>query len=212
MYQNEKTENMSSPCFLESPRWVLSTIGRNPKPIEVVSFFYRQRKLICTVGFEPNLLHQTSLEDLQESYEKCGWRVRSYLCVFVFVCSSLCFCLCVSVFVCLSLCVFLCVLASVILLLFVSEWHKDTGCDHDGGRSWCWGKNPPIRPQVLEFFCRVSQKSQYIDAGLGDRFFLINEISKPSSREKIKVEKGTAEKPAVFFIDPIGECSLDFCI
>ena len=113
--------------------------------------FYRQRKLICTVGFEPNLLHQTSLEDLQESYQNCGWRVRSFFCVFVFVCLSLCVCLRVSLCVCLlslSLCVFLCVLASIILFLFVSDWHKDTGCDHDGGWSWCWRKNPPIRPQV----------------------------------------------------------------
>ena len=110
----KKNENLSMPFFLESRRCVFETICRNPNSIEA-GFFYRQRKLICTVGFEPNLLHQTSLEDLQESYQKCGWRVRSYLCVFVFVC------LCVSVFVCLSLCVFLCVLASVILLLFVSE-------------------------------------------------------------------------------------------
>ena len=150
--------------FFLSPEGVFSRLYAGIQIQSKLDFFYRQRKLICTVGFEPNLLHQTSLEDLQESYQNCGWRVRSYFCVFVFVCLSLCVCLCVLVFVCLSFCVFLCVLASVILFLFVSEWHKDTGCDHDGGWSWCWRKNPPIRPQVLEFFCRARPKNHNIVA------------------------------------------------
>jgi len=78
---------------------------------------HRQRKLICTVGFEPNLLHQTSLEDLQESYQKCGWRVAIMT-----------------------------------------------------------GVGVGAEEKTLRFVHRA----------------------------KIKVEKGSAEKPAVFFIDPIG--------
>jgi len=37
----------------------------------------RQRYLdkICTVGFEPNMMHKSRLEDLQRSYKNCGWNV-----------------------------------------------------------------------------------------------------------------------------------------
>merc|ERR550525_1706101 len=30
---------------------------------------------ICTVGFEPNMMHKSRLEDLQRSYKNCGWNV-----------------------------------------------------------------------------------------------------------------------------------------
>ena len=124
--------------------------------------FYRQRKLICTVGFEPNLLHQTSLEDLQESYQNCGWRVRSFLCVLVFVCLSLCVCLRVSLCVCLCVFVFVCLSLRVSLNHFVLVCLRLT--QRYRLRSWrglelVLKKKPSDSSTgVLEFFYRASQK------------------------------------------------------
>jgi len=35
----------------------------------------RQLNTICTVGFEPNVMHRSRLEKLQQSYQNCGWNV-----------------------------------------------------------------------------------------------------------------------------------------
>ena len=36
---------------------------------------FRYLDKICTVGFEPNMMHKSRLEDLQKSYKNCGWNV-----------------------------------------------------------------------------------------------------------------------------------------
>ena len=51
----------------------------------VLDFDCRYRKVICTVGFEPNLMHQSRLKDLQESYRKCGWKAKTDFVFYVFV-------------------------------------------------------------------------------------------------------------------------------
>ena len=57
----------------------------------VLDFDCRYRKMICTVGFEPNLMHHSRLKDLQESYRKCGWKAKTD---FVFMCLSQSWCSC----------------------------------------------------------------------------------------------------------------------
>ena len=140
--------------------------------------------------------------------------MRVCLCVFVVVCLSSCVLVCLSfefVFVCLSLRVSL--NHFVLVCLRLTQRYRL--------RSWrglelVLKKKPSDSSTgVLEFFYGASQKITIYWQWYGFRgkiFFLIIKLSKPSSRAKIKVEKGSAEKPAVFFIDPIGECSLDFCI
>ena len=36
---------------------------------------FRYLDKICTVGFEPNMMHQSRLDDLKQSYKNCGWNV-----------------------------------------------------------------------------------------------------------------------------------------
>ena len=36
---------------------------------------FRDLKTICTVGFEPNVLHNDVLLQLENQYQRCGWRV-----------------------------------------------------------------------------------------------------------------------------------------
>ena len=33
-------------------------------------------KYICAVGFEPNPNHAATLQEIEESYAKCGWRAH----------------------------------------------------------------------------------------------------------------------------------------
>ena len=36
---------------------------------------FRDLTTICTVGFEPNIIHNKVLHQLEEQYQACGWRV-----------------------------------------------------------------------------------------------------------------------------------------
>ena len=38
-------------------------------------FQFRDLRSICSVGFEPNPMHNNVLLDLEEKYQRCGWRV-----------------------------------------------------------------------------------------------------------------------------------------
>ena len=38
---------------------------------------FRDLKSVCAVGFEPNILHNKALHQLEKHYQDCGWRVRS---------------------------------------------------------------------------------------------------------------------------------------
>ena len=39
-------------------------------------FQFRDLRSICSVGFEPNPMHNDVLRDLEEKYQTCGWRVN----------------------------------------------------------------------------------------------------------------------------------------
>ena len=39
---------------------------------------FRDLTTICTVGFEPNIIHNEVLHRLEEQYKACGWRVGTH--------------------------------------------------------------------------------------------------------------------------------------
>ena len=48
----------------------------------------RDLKTICTVGFEPNMMHYETLKQLEKHYHDCGWRVglkRTFMTTFFIV-------------------------------------------------------------------------------------------------------------------------------
>ena len=46
---------------------------------------FRELESICTVGFEPNIMHNNVLLELEEQYQGCGWQVSLGLVWHLFV-------------------------------------------------------------------------------------------------------------------------------